>query len=135
MLWKFSVYFSGSGRSDTQRIIDQLDVETKIAFAVRVRYLANTLRKDWIEPQAKRLQGERNIYEIRFKARQLQCRPLGYFGPGEKQFTILIWCTHKQQIYFPPDAIKTAARRRSNIDGGRAYIEPLKIDGEVFPEP
>jgi len=102
-------------------------------FKVRVRYLANIPKRDWKKPHALKLQGATDIYEIRFKANKVEQRPFGYFGPKNDEFTILEWATHKQDIYDPSDAIKTADERRKLIERGAARCVPLQIDGEEFP--
>jgi hypothetical protein len=35
----------------------------------------------------------------------------GFFGPEQQQFSIVIAATHKQQVYSPTDAKKTALKR------------------------
>ena len=131
--WKFKVYESPTGSQALQKCIDELDAAVKQHFKVRVKYLSNTGIRDWKEPQAKKLKGVTGIYEIKFKANGVQHRPLGFFGPNDDEFTILVWATHKQDIYDPNDAISTAERRRNFIKTGGASCVPLQIDGEEFP--
>jgi hypothetical protein len=131
--WKFNVFVSSTGSTALQKTIDEQDVVVIQQFKARVRYLANTPRIDWKTPHALKLQGVKDIYEIRFSANGVQFRPFGFFGPGSNEFTILVWATHKQKIYDPNDAIKTAERRRKAVETGSAFCVPLKIDGEKFP--
>ncbi len=133
--WGFKVYVSGVGNESVQKAIDSLDEAVIEHFKARVRYLKNTPIGDWKEPQAIKLSGVKNIYEIKFFANNVQYRPLGFFGPGAKEFTIVIWATHKQRIYEPHDAIKTASTRRDYIEKGKASSVPLKVNGEEFPVP
>lgn len=131
--WKFMVYVSPSGSVALQKTIDRQDETVIQKFKVRVRYLWNTPKRDWQKPYALKLHGVTDIYEIRFEANGVQHRPFGFFGPNENKFTILIWATHKQVIYDPHDAIKTAGTRRDDIQKGSARSVPLQIDGEEFP--
>ena len=131
--WTFKVYVSQNGRKDVQSAINDLDQAIKISFKTRVRYLANTKKIDWHEPDAKKLKGVQDIYEIRFKANQVQFRPLGFFGPGEQEFTILIWASKKGDVWSPAEAISTAETRRGNILNALASCSTLEIDGEDFP--
>lgn len=131
--WKLNVFISPTGSNSVQKEIDAQDEAVIQAFKVRIRYLANTPKSDWKKPHALKLQGVTDIYEVRFKANGVQFRPFGYFGPGAKEFTILVWATHKQDIYDPNDAIKTADTRRKDVQAGRARCVPLKVDGEEFP--
>lgn len=133
MSWKFRVYVSQTGRSDVQNAINRLTLEGVTAFQVAVKYLAIMPITEWHEPKAKKLKGYRELYEIRFKADRKQHRPIGYFGPGKDEFTILIYATHKQDIYDPSSALDSAEFRRKEIAGAKARTSPLEIDGENFP--
>lgn len=124
---------SSAGSTSLQKTIDAQDEAVIQHFKVRVRYLANTPKGEWKKPHAIKLQGVTDIYEIRFKANGIQFRPFGFFGPGPNEFTILVWATHKQDIYDPNDAIKTADTRRKDIQAGSARCVSLKVDGEDFP--
>lgn len=132
MGWRFKVYVSPTGNA-LQKFIDEQDDAVMQHFKVRVRYLSNTAIRDWKEPAAKKLHGIADIYEVRFKANGVQHRPLGFFGPNKGEFTILVWATHKQNIYDPHDAINTAGKRYGLIQNGSASCVPLKINGEEFP--
>jgi hypothetical protein len=135
MSWKFRTYTSPAGRNDVQKAIAKARAAVITHFSVAVRYLANTPKIDWKEPDAKKLTGVKDIYEIRFKAEKKQYRPLGFFGPRPGEFTITVWATHKQNIYDPQNAIETAGKRRDEIIKGPANTSPLTIDGEEFPPP
>lgn len=132
MAWKFKTYVSTTGRHEVQEIINGLDDIVLMSFSVCLRYLANNPRDQWGD-KLKKLQGVSGIYEIRFKAKNTQQRALGFFGPKDKEFTITIWATHKQDIYKPADAIRSADKRRSKIIEGTASCVDLQIDGEDFP--
>lgn len=127
------MYVSSAGNAEVQKAINGKDEEWMQHFKVRIKYLANTPKRDWKKPYALKLQKVTDIYEIRFQANGVQQRPFGYFGPRDKEFTILILATHKEKIYDPNDAIKTAESRRKYIQDGRASCVPLTIDGEEFP--
>lgn len=130
--WVFKIYVSPSGRT-AQKEVDEQDAVVVINFKTRLRYLANTPKADWKKPHARKLKGVKDLYEIRFEANNVQHRPLGFFGLGAKEFTILIWATHKQDIYDPSEAIETAEKRRALIEKGEASCLLLKINGKHFP--
>lgn len=135
MGWNFKTYVSATGRSDVQNDIDALDEDVREHFLSRLRYLANTPKIDWHEPQAKKLKGVEDVYEIRFKAGNIQYRPLGWFGPGERDFTILVWAYKKQNVYTPAEAINTAENRGKLLRKGKAKCIGLKILGADFLPP
>ena len=127
------VYISPHGSHVVQKQIDSQSSVVCVSFDTRLRFLANTPRRAWVSPEAKRLHGVEDIYEIRFKAEKHQFRPLGFFGPNASEFTILIWTAKKEKIYEPANAIEAADARRKQIISGKARCVPLKIDGEEFP--
>ena len=130
--WKFNVY-SGSS-SGPQADIDRLSSWATEQFVARIRYLAETAKHDWNRPQAAKLKGYDDLYEIRFKANDVQVRPLGTFGPGPLDFTIVLWATKKGDDYKPRAALDTASKRCKQVREGKAAIAPLAIAGEDFSQ-
>lgn len=131
--WRFRTYVSPRGRNDVQDCVDALDVAAQVKFDVELKYLAVALPTEWHEPRARKLGGHEGLYEIRFKAGKVQQRPIGFFGPGSDEFTILVWATHKQNVYKPSKAFDTADARRKAVLEGTAGTAPLTIDGEEVP--
>ncbi|MDO8291468.1 MAG: hypothetical protein Q7T29_01170 [Gallionella sp.] len=129
---KFKIFVSATGSDALQQYIDGLDPAVIQKFKTRVKYLKNIPVIDWKTFGVKKLKGF-EILEIKLDANKKEHRPLGYFGPGKNEFTILEWATHKQDIYDPHNAIKTANSRRTFVENGSASCVPLKIDGEEFP--
>ena len=129
-MWSFKTYVGPSGKLDVQQDVDRQSEAWLEHFRARLKYLGASKAADWHTPHAKKLKGIEGIYEIRFKTSGVQQRPLGFFGPGSNQFTILILATHKDDVYKPSSAIDTATHRRKAIQGNQASIAPLQIDGE-----
>lgn len=130
--WTFKVYVSASGRSDVQNDINRLNAVVKEHLWTRLKYLTQTRKPDWKRPQAAKLQGVEEIYEIRFFADRKQYRPLGFFGPGANEFTVLVLAIEKGTRYDPPSAIDTAGRRRKDLLKGEGSTIRLQINGEDF---
>lgn len=133
LLWRFKTYVSSSGRNEVQDEVDQYDDYSREAFSRAVAHLSVSTKDQWNEPQAKKLKNENPLYEIRYKANRCATRALGFFDKDGKTFVITNICTHKQGIYKPPDAFKTAHKRLVQIGAGVATSVPLKIVGEDFP--
>ncbi len=66
--------------------------------------------------------GRHGLGEIRFKSGNVQYRPVGSFGPGERMFTLWVGCKKKQNIYDPPDAFDLALKRRRLYAQGRGSL-------------
>lgn len=133
MLWRFRTYVASGGRNDVQDAVDRLGGLDAARFSRAVAHLSVAPKVQWDEPHAKKLQGYGAQYEVRFKANNCSTRALGYFGPGEGEFTITLICTHKGNVYKPHNAFKTAGTRWQQIRNGTASVAPLQVDGEDFP--
>jgi hypothetical protein len=64
----------------------------------------------------------RELGKLRFKAGNAQHRPLGFFGPGVSEFTLLIWATERDGKYHPPGVRDTALERMNRIKDGKAQV-------------
>jgi len=79
-----------------------------------IKYMEVT--KDWkntryIEP----LKGYGRIYEIKFIVNNIQYRPLGCYGPGERSFTLLTGAMEKGDRFSPKNAPWIAVKRRQMV--------------------
>lgn len=132
LTWRFNTYLSPTGRSDVQDAIDRYDDYGREYLHRQVAYLAVTGTADWTMPRALKLKGVKDLYEIRYKANRQQARALGFFGPNTGEFTITLICTHKDNVYKPPNAFQTATDRANSVKSGRASVIALRFDGEDF---
>ena len=73
-----------------------------------VRYLEATEPKRWTPELIKPLKWHDGIYELRIECLNVEYRPLGCFGPHEKQFTLLIGAIEKDSKFIPLQAPETA---------------------------
>jgi len=63
-----------------------------------------------------RLSGKyRELGKLRFKVANVQHRPLGFFGPERKMFTLLIWSTERDGKFNPPNVRDTALDRMNQV--------------------
>jgi len=99
--------------------LDQLP-EVQAEFDVVLKTLSIT--RDWRELQEFKHLGRDGLGEIRFKAGKTQYRPAGFFGPGEKCFSIYVGCSKKNGIYNPPNAFDLAIKRRGKVMRGEATL-------------
>jgi hypothetical protein len=60
------------------------------------------------------------LWELRFKADGKAYRLIGFFADKRKAAILLIGCFHKDSVYDPPDAIKTAIARKGHLEKGNA---------------
>ncbi|MSV27659.1 MAG: hypothetical protein EXQ52_02800 [Bryobacterales bacterium] len=79
-------------------------------------FLSNMRKmKDWQMPHYRpHLKGLKGIGELRWFSQDKQHRLLGFFREGV--WYALVGCTHKQKIYDPPDAFRTAKKNKEQIE-------------------
>lgn len=138
MTLKFKSYVSPSGRCDVQAVYDKGSADLKANFEVAISYLKPLSRDKWRRPQAHKLDKQkkfRDFFEIRFQANKVQQRPIGFFGPGINEFTVVMWLTEKGGKLLPLDWFRTANDRREDIISGRASTRNLTLDGDDNNEP
>jgi len=81
--------------------------------------------KEWNMPDYRpSLRGGGGLGELRWESSKKQHRLIGFFR-GDA-FIAVLGCTHKQQIYKPPDSLETAKRRKQEIDRGE--VIPVEYD-------
>lgn len=124
-IWKFKTFIKESGNNAINEWYDEQPPSAKASIRGKLRHLQIT--EEWVKGvDYKKLKGTREpIIEILIfdKIGKIQYRLFGCFGPGRKNFTLLIGATHKNQVYSPKDCIKTAEKRykfllknKENID-------------------
>jgi hypothetical protein len=120
--WRFMDYCSEAGNNLIKEWYRRQDEAVQADFDVTLNNLAGTV--DWRGlKEFKALHGKhRGLGEIRFKTNNVQYRPVGFFGPGRREFTLLVGCKKKQQIYDPPDAFDLALKRRTFWTQGKGTI-------------
>lgn len=117
-MWKIRCYKSDSGRNQISEWYEDETPAVQAGFDSALSYLVNQPKEAWVRPKASTLKGDdcKGLYEIRFKADRRQIRPLGYFGPSQGEFTILICATEKGDNFVPKDACKRAKERLNNVE-------------------
>lgn len=98
--WNLKCYVRPGGGSKVQETYNRGSDELQAAFDVQMQMLLKLDKEFWKRPSAAKLvqcaKNEfRDYYEIRLFADRVQQRPIGYFGPSEDDFTILVWATER----------------------------------------
>lgn len=120
-MWTIRHYVSGSGSYPFRDWYEALDEEVQAAFDARLRSLRQQPRNGWIMPHFRLLHGPcAGLGELRFKARRVQYRPLGFFGPGPNEFTLLIGATENGGALRPKNVCAVASRYVSELRRNQA---------------
>lgn len=132
-MWKFYCYHDGrpapkAGAKLTNIWSDWYDAagdEVQGKHDSTLEHLEQNLT--WREPHADNLAD--GLVEIRIRG-QVQWRVLGYYGPGKLEFTVVLICNHKGKTYSPADSLKTAAKRKKDIENGKAKADICERPGK-----
>lgn len=130
MILKIKCFVNSSGRCEVNKIYGDSSENVRAGLDVALDFLKLRERGAWIRPNAAKLSkvpkgGFRDFFEIRFKADDVQQRPIGFFGPKEDEFTIVLWATEKGNKFVPEGWYGIASRNRDAILNGKATVEPL----------
>lgn len=99
--------------------------QLKAKFLSRLKILAQLPENEWREPHIKHLNGPCDgLTEIRFKADNVQQRPLGYRS-GPNEFTILFWATEKNNRFVPLTACEKALARKQTGENNKEHVHDL----------
>lgn len=126
--WVIKCYCNANGRDVFDKEYGRQSNDAKSEF----RSVLNGLKdqptiQGWMRPNGfDRLSGKyRQLGKLIFKARKtkVQHRPIGFFGPGEGEFTLLAWASERGDAWDPPNVRDTALARMNEIlkDHTRAH--------------
>jgi hypothetical protein len=120
--WAVRCVSTAGGRDLFDRDYSRQLVEVRAEFrAVLNGLLAQEDITGWCRPNGfDRLTGKyRELGKLRFKVANVQHRPLGFFGPERKNFTLLIWATERDGKFNPPNLRETALQRMAHVKQNR----------------
>jgi hypothetical protein len=100
----------------------RLPTDAQADFDWVIRELAGT--EEWRDSgRCKPLHGRlHGFVEIIFKTNKVQYRPVGRYGPNQREFSLLVGCSKKQRVYTPPAAFDLAARRWGLLQHGKGSL-------------
>ncbi len=115
--WEFRDFCSPLGRNQIAEWYNKQGSDVQAEMDVFLQTMSVT--QNWVWPQWDSLHGkQKGLYELRFKVRKVQYRLIA-FREGSV-CTLLIACTHKQDVYNPTNALDTAVTRRKQLANGEA---------------
>ena len=120
--WTMLVYVDDRRRTAIEKWSLGFSQTAKSILDRRLMYLSAT--RCWGRPHASKLRGYSKLWEIRFENMRVQYRPLGFFGPGRKEFTILIGAYERDGKFDPLNAPKIAEKLMVKVlnDRSRRHV-------------
>lgn len=117
--------FGNDRRAIFEKEYREQTAQTRMEFRATLNALRDReTRADWCRPDFDMLSKKyRDLGKLRFKASDVQHRPLGFFGPSSGMFTLLVWATERDREYAPPGIRDTALERMELViaDPTRAH--------------
>ncbi len=117
--WTFKVFISANGNNEIKEWRDNSPIKFQARIDGTVRHLETQI--DMQSSYFKHYKDK--IYELRITHNNIQYRPLGCFGPGQNEFTLLIPAIEKGDKLIPRNALKKAKERCNLIKNDRRYID------------
>jgi len=119
--WKIKVFINNRGTNVIKEWLKDLPKAAQAEIDNRLKYM-QTL-KTWGRPYSAKLKGSDHIHEVRIKCQKVQYRPLGFFGPTDGVFTLLVGAREKDSKLEPKNAQKSAEERRELILTNERFID------------
>ena len=108
--WRFLDYVNFRGESEIKNWASSLPKGAQAKLDARLLYLR--AYKVWPPQYVSALRGFEGIFEFRIIHSGVQYRPLGCYGPGEREFTLLLGAIEKGGKLPRSDCEAAAERRR-----------------------
>lgn len=115
-MWHFLQYQSKRGRLPVSDWYDNLSQKNKSRLD---RFLGNV--KQLTQPQGPYFHKFESLYEARWRGEHNVPHRIFCYFPSIRRVTFLCGFIHKDNIYKPPNAYKTATTRYSEIQRGEAH--------------
>lgn len=124
--WAIFDYVDASGDNQIRIWIDSLPKAAQARIDTILGYLQITVWP-WPEQYISALKTCNDIYELKIKSSGVQYRPLGFYGPQRREFTILMGAVEKGGKLRPKEFCTIATRLREIVNGNRNHIVPHRF--------
>ncbi len=122
------VFVKANGKDILEKWLDDEGAGAEEALDAMIKRLSPLRREVWGSRFVHKIEGQKDIYELIISTGDKQYRPLGCFGPGQREFTILIGASKKggrkrrPMRWDPPNALKTAKKRCKLVINNRGLL-------------
>jgi hypothetical protein len=123
--WTIFDYVDASGTNEIRVWMDGQPKMAQVRMDAIIGYLQIT--PVWPGQYISALKTCNDIYELKIKSGGVQYRPLGFYGPQQREFTLLMGAIEKGGILIPRDFCTIATRLRGIVNGNRNHIVPHRF--------
>lgn len=106
MAWRFKDRLDQRGENVIRAWLDGLPLKAMAKIDGRIRHLA--VCGEFPSPYVEKIKGHDGVFELRVVSFDVQYRPLGGFGPGAGEFTLVMGAREIGDRIEPVNAFKTA---------------------------
>jgi len=117
--WRFFDYVNARNENEILAWISSLPKKAQAKIDNRILVL-QAYEGSWPPLYVSALKGYKDIFELRIGFSGVQYRPLGFFGPGEREFTLLIGAIEKGKL--SRRDCETAVDRMRSVRSDRSRV-------------
>ncbi len=122
-LWRFFDYVNARGDNEIRTWLDSKDVPKKAKAKINARLIAlqgfPVFPEGWLSAYS----GYPGLYELRISYKGAAFRPFGFYGPKQRQFTLLIGAIEKDSK-IPKGLLDSANERMAIVNGDPSRAVP-----------
>jgi len=123
-VWRFRQFKAGSGRKAIDDWRKGLSPARRATFDNFLDRIAKM--ESWPSVICAPIKNHAACWELRWTSERVEHRIFGYYG-GEKEFVMLVGCTHKGRVYDPPGAFQTLDERKQKIESKEAALDEYRV--------
>ena len=118
--WRILDYVSARGENEIKTWVASLPPGAQAKFDY-ILFVLRSWQGLWPSQYGSHLKGFEGIFELRIGYSGVQYRPLGCFGPGDREFTLLLGAIEKGRK-LPKSVCEMAVERRKIILQDRSRV-------------
>ena len=119
-IWSFLDYYSQRGENEILSWLNSVEVPRAAKAKINARIMALQGFPVFPPPYFSAYKGWDDLYELRVVYANVQYRPLGFYGPARRQFSLLIGGIEKGKI--PKRLLEAANERRKIVIGNPTRV-------------
>lgn len=123
--WTILDYLAADGTNEIRSWLDRLPTAAQVRIDARIGYLQIT--RVWPPQYISARRDCQGIYELKIVSSGVQYRPLGFYGPERREFTLLMGAIEKGGRVEPRDFCDIALERRKIVNDDRSRIVPHRF--------
>jgi hypothetical protein len=120
--WTFFDFVSARGSNEIHEWLNSKEVRKEAKAKVNARLISMQGFPILPEQYFSSYRGWDDLYELRIVYGGVQYRPFGFYGPKQRQFTILVGSIEKGKV--PKSTLKVADERRKIVRADPRRVRP-----------